>query len=199
LARGSLFPICSGVKPLDLDTLSRTELIALVEAQGAELLALKALVEQLRAEIARLKGTPPRPTLKPSGMEQATKAGPSGARRRGPTKSKLVIDEDRVLEAAAPAGARFKGYEDFVVQDLIVRPHVVRFRRERRVLADGRTMTAPLPAGIDGHFGLKRFVVALYHQGQTTVARLTTLLRDIGVHISKRQVLRLLHDPGGAR
>jgi hypothetical protein len=190
------------VKPLDLDTLSRTELIALVEAQGAELLALKALVEHLRVEIARLKGTPPRPTLKPSGMEQATeatKAGPRGARRRGPTKSKLVIDEDRVLEAPAPAGSRFKGYEEFVVQDLIVRPHVVRFRRERRVLADGRTVTAPLPAGVDGHFGpgLKSFVVALYHQGQTTVARLTTLLRDLGIHISKRQVLRLLHDPDG--
>jgi hypothetical protein len=40
-------------------------------------------------------------------------------------------------------------------------------------------------------------VVALYHQGQTTVARLTTLLRALGVHISKRQVLRLLHDPDG--
>jgi len=94
LAGGSLFPICSSVKPLDLDILSRTELTALVEAQGAELLVLKAEIEHLRAEIARLKGRPPRPTLKPSGMEQATegtKAGPSGGRRRGPTKSKLIF------------------------------------------------------------------------------------------------------------
>ena len=87
MARGSLFPICSGVKPLDLDTLSRTELIALVEAQGAELLALKASVEQLRAEIARLKGTPPRPTLKPSGMDKGTdpvRPAPAGQfQRRG--------------------------------------------------------------------------------------------------------------------
>ena len=67
-----MFPICSGVEPLDLDTLSRGELKALVEAQGAELLALKAVVAELRAEIARLKGTPPRPTLKPSGMDKAT-------------------------------------------------------------------------------------------------------------------------------
>jgi hypothetical protein len=198
-----LFPICSGVEPLDLDTLSRSELKALVEAQGAELLALKAVVAELRAEIARLKGTPPRPTLKPSGMDKATDGAltrPGGGRRRGPTKAKLVIDEERVLPAPAPAGSRFKGYEEFVVQDLVVRPHVVRFQRERHVLADGGTVIAPLPAGIDGHFGpgLKRFVVALYHQGQTTVARLTTVLRDIGVHISKRQVLRLLHDPGGA-
>jgi hypothetical protein len=35
-------------------------------------------------------------------------------------------------------------------------------------------VTAPLPAGIDGHFGpeLRRFVLAQYHQGQMTVPRL---------------------------
>ena len=34
-------------------------------------------------------------------------------------------------------------------------------------------LTAPLPAGIDGHFGpeLRRFVLAQYHQGQMTVPR----------------------------
>jgi hypothetical protein len=157
LARGGVFPICSGVEPLDLAPLSRSELTALGEAQGAEPLALKAVVAELRAEIARLKGTPRRPTLKPSGMDKATDGAPSrpGGGRRGPTKAKLVIDEERVLPAPAPAGSRFKGYEEFVVQDLVVCPHVVRFQRERRVLADGGSVTAPLPAGIDGHFGLR--------------------------------------------
>jgi hypothetical protein len=55
-------------------------------------------------------------------------------------------------------------------------------------------MTAPLPDGIDGHFGpqLRRFVLAQYHQGQMTVPRLVTLLRSFGILICKRQVLRLL-------
>ena len=55
-------------------------------------------------------------------------------------------------------------------------------------------MTAPLPAGIAGHFGpeLRRFVLAQYHQGQTTVSRLVTLLQALGIDISKRQVVRLL-------
>jgi hypothetical protein len=55
-------------------------------------------------------------------------------------------------------------------------------------------VTAPLPAGIDGHFGpeLRRFVLAQYHQGQTTVPRLVTLLRGFGIVISKRQVMRVL-------
>ena len=50
------------------------------------------------------------------------------------------------------------------------------------------------PAGVDGHFGpeLRRFVLAQYHQGQVTAARLVTLLRGFGVVISKRQVVRLL-------
>jgi len=58
-------------------------------------------------------------------------------------------------------------------------------------------VTAPLPAGIDGHFGpeLRRLVLAQYHQGQMTVPRLVTLLRSLGIFISKRQVVRLLN-PG---
>ena len=55
-------------------------------------------------------------------------------------------------------------------------------------------MTAPLPAGIDGHFGpeLRRFVLTQYHEGQTTIPRLVKLLRSLGICISKRQVVRLL-------
>ena len=37
-----------------------------------------------------------------------------------------------------------------------------------------------------------RFVLAQYHQGQVTVPRLVAQLREIGVAISKRQMMRLL-------
>jgi hypothetical protein len=89
-----------------------------------------------------------------------------------------------------------KGYETFVVQDLLIQPAAIRYRRERWVTPDGRTVVAPLPAGVDGHFGpeLRRFVLAQYHQGQVTVARLVTLLDAIGIEISKRQVVWLLID-----
>jgi hypothetical protein len=70
----------------------------------------------------------------------------------------------------------------------------VEFRCERWQTPDGEIITAPLPAGIDGHFGpeLRRFVLMLYHQGQTTVARILALLHSIGIAIDKRQVMRLL-------
>jgi hypothetical protein len=106
-----------------------------------------------------------------------------------------MIDEERPLKVAAPPrGSRFKSYTSFVVQDLVIRTHVVNFRRERWQAADGEMITAPLPAGISGHFGpeLRRFVLAQYHEAQTTVPRLVTLLRGLRIFISKRQVVRLL-------
>src|ERR1700726_1733663 len=186
--------------PDDLDRLSHAELKGLVVKQWEQMVELQRLVAALRDEIARLKGGPGRPNLKPSGMEQGTEPKPSGTsggrkRPRGSTRSKLVIDEERTVTVAAPPrGSRFKGYTSFVVQDLVIRPHVVNFRCERWQAPDGGMVTAPLPAGIDGHFGpeLRRFVLAQYHQGQTTVPRLVTLLRGFGIVISKRQVMRLL-------
>jgi Transposase IS66 family len=80
------------------------------------------------------------------------------------------------------------------MQDLAIRADVVNFRCERWETADGEIMTAPLPAGIDRHFGpqLRCFVLAQYHQAQTTVPRLVTLLRSLGLVVSKCQVVRLL-------
>jgi len=82
----------------------------------------------------------------------------------------------------------------------VLRPHVVRLRRERWLAPDGRTVTAPLPAGVVGHFGpeLRRFVPAQYHQGRVTVPRLVAQLRAIGILISERQVVRLLNGGQGA-
>jgi hypothetical protein len=81
----------------------------------------------------------------------------------------------------------------------VLRPHVVRLRRERWLTPDGRTVVAPMPAGIVGHFGpeLRRFVLVQYHQGQVTVPRLVAQLQAIGIFISKRQIVRLLNEGQG--
>jgi hypothetical protein len=185
--------------PPDLDTVSAADLKALVLALLGEVSALKQVVAEQRAEIARLKGLKGPPSIKPSGMEQASerKARSGGSKRRGRgAKRTRVVVEDRILTADAPAGSRFKGYEDYFIQDLVLQPVAIRFRRERWVTPDGRTVVAPLPEGIEGHFGpaLRRFALAQYHQGQVTVPRLVALLEAIGIAVSKRQVVRLLID-----
>ena len=188
------------VPPANLDDLSHTELKNLVVALFEQVAELRRTIAAQADEIARLKGGPRRPNIKPSGMEKATEPKPEkpageGGGKRDSTKSKLTIHEAKTVKAAPPAGSRFKGYTSFVVQDLVVRPHVTNFRCERWQTPDGKVVTASLPAGIDGHFGpqLRRFVLALYHQGQMTVSRLVTLLRSLGIFISKRQLVRLLN------
>src|ERR1700688_584808 len=102
--------------PDDLDRLSHAELKGLVVKQWEQMVELQRLVAALRDEIARLKGGPGRPNLKPSGMERGTEPKPSGTsggrkRPRGSTRSKLVIDEQRTVTVVAPPrGSRFKGY-----------------------------------------------------------------------------------------
>lgn len=185
--------------PIDVSSLSRDELKGLVSRLLVEVAALKETMAGLRDEIARLKGLKGRPPIKPSGMEGpsgATRAGRRKNKRRGKGSKRLIIDEDRIVAASAAPGSRLKGYEDYVVQDLVVRRHVIRWRRERRQMPDGTCVVAPLPAGIVGHFGaeLRRFVLAQYHRGQVTVPRLVAQLHDLGIAISKRQVVRLLTD-----
>ncbi|MDO9714489.1 IS66 family transposase, partial [Paracraurococcus lichenis] len=148
-------------------------------------------------EIARLKGLKGRPVIKPSGMDQATEPTPprgGKSRRRRGKVTLLVPVQERVLPATAPSGSQFRGYQDFLVQDLVLRTEAVRYRRERWLTPAGQLIVAPLPGGVDGHFGpeLRRYVLAQYHQGQTTVSRLVAQLRAVGIAISKRQVVRLL-------
>ncbi|MDX1426111.1 MAG: transposase, partial [Kiloniellales bacterium] len=67
-------------------------------------------------------------------------------------------------------------------------------RRQRWRTPAGETIVAPLPAGVRGHVGpeLRRYVLALYHQGRMTVAGLLAHLDGLGVSLSKRQLVRLL-------
>ena len=174
------------MSPDDLDRLSPAELKDLIVLQDGQIVQqqeqiveLQRLVADLRDEVARLKGGAGRPNIKPSGMEKATEPKPPGnadnkKRRRGSTRSRLTIDEERTVKVGTPPpGSRFKGYTSYVVQDLVIHTHVVNFSRERWQTPDGEVMTAPLPAGIDSHFGpeLRRFVLTQYPEGQTTIPR----------------------------
>jgi hypothetical protein len=185
--------------PANLSDLSRAELEALLVELFGTVAGLEKIVGEQREEIASLKGLKGRPTIKPSGMDKATDPSKSIRKEKRRFRGKVtprVSVEDRIVKAAVPDGSRFKGYEPFLVQDLVISATATCYQRERWVTPDGRTVLAPLPDGIDGHFGpeLRRFVLMQYHQGQSTLPRLATFLRSVGVAISKRQLQRLLTD-----
>jgi len=204
--------------PDSLERLSPSDLIGVVrdligevgrlraenEKLGAALAKLRIEHQAVKDELARLKGLPPRPPVKPSGMDKSTDAkepATSGGkkaerslRRRGRQLDRLKIGATVVVKANPPAGSRNKGFEDIVVQELSLFPQVTRYRRERWETADGKTIIADLDPAIVGGYGpnLHRFVLALHVSGQVTCDRIVALLNGMGVVISKRQVVRLL-------
>jgi Transposase IS66 family len=185
--------------PPTLSALSPAEHEALLVELFGENAALKQTIAELREEIARLKGLKGRPTIKPSGMDKGSAAPKPAKDIRRPGRGKVtprVSVEEKVIKTEIPLGSRFKGYEPFLVQDLVISVRATCYQRERWVTPDGRSIVAPLPDGVEGHFGpeLRRFVLMQYHQGQSTMPRLLDLLRSMGVAISKRQLVRLLNE-----
>jgi len=98
--------------PHNLDDLSLADIKVLALELLAQVAALKEVVAQQRAEIARLKGLKGPPAIKPSGMEKASETKPSSGgrkKRRGRGRQRVrVAIEERVVKAAVPAGSRFK-------------------------------------------------------------------------------------------
>src|SRR5918995_5956322 len=129
--------------PEDVDVAVRSpeEWARLVAELLGEVARLRDENAALRDEIARLKGLQGRPKIKPSGMERASAARGSRPKRKtkGSKTSRRVVEEEQILAIAAPPGSRFKGYEDFVVQDLRLEARVIRYRRQRWLTPDGRT------------------------------------------------------------
>src|SRR3954465_579303 len=190
------------VPPLpDLDTLSLDELKKLVVQLLVRVSVLEEENRQLRAENGRLKDLPKKPKLAPGGMDRASepdkRAKTKQARRqRRPRRSGQrppPVTTERTLVIEAPAGSRRRGFEPFTVQDLILAPQVIPFRRERWVTPDGQEITAPLPPEVTGHFGpgIVRYVLMQHVQGQVTVERLRAQLKGLGLEGPDR------HNPDG--
>jgi hypothetical protein len=134
---------------------------------------LEERIRQLEDEIARLKGLKARPQIAPSTLETPPRpprepaAKRPGSAKRSKT-AELTITAEKVIRLVdKPPGSIFKGYEDFVVENLVLRPRVVRYRRERWVTPDGQNLVAPLPAEVPpgSHFGpdLICFILHQYH------------------------------------
>jgi hypothetical protein len=173
-------------------------LLRVVEEQQAEIRAL-------RDEIAKLKGLPRRPTIRPSTLN-ASHPDPSHKKKRrgkraGSAKrqktGELTIHETIPLPLESlPEGTQQNGYEDFVVQDLQIESHNVCYRRLRYLLRDGTSRTAPLPAYVQGHFGagLRTYVLYQHHQNGVTQPLIHEELLDLGIDISTGQIDRLLSE-----
>ena len=182
-------------------------LLGLLEQYSTRIVLLEETVEGLKDEINILKGEKKRPNFKPSGMDDSTdkksssdskgKNNKRAGSNKKPKNSQLTIHQDVTIAPSIeiPPGSRFKGYRDFVVQDLIICSNNTRYRLERWVTPQGETVKAELPTELGGrHFGpeLTRFILYQYHHCQTTQPLLLEQLREYGIDISAGQIESIL-------
>jgi Transposase IS66 family len=159
-------------------------------------------IQQLEDEIARLKGLKTRPRIAPSALEAPTRpprdpnAKRPGSAKRSKTAELTITKETVIPLPQVPEGAIFKGYEDFVVQDLVLEPRVILYRRERWLTPDGRSLVAPLPPEVvpGSHYGpdLICFILHQYHHQHVTQPLLLEQLHQLGIDISAGELNRIL-------
>jgi hypothetical protein len=181
------------------------DLLRLIEELVEKVRQQEEVIERLKGELAVLKGGKKRPRFKPSGMEEqagkeeeegqpADKKRP-GSEKRAKTRTLEIHEEQKIAPEVIPLGSRFKGYQDYVVQDLLLRAHNTRYRLERWQTPEGEVLLGQLPASVQGqHFGphLRGYILYQYHHAQVTQPVLLEQLREWGVDISSGQIERIL-------
>jgi hypothetical protein len=172
-------------------------------------LALQSIADQrmeiqiLKDEIARLKGTSPRPKIPPGKLEGG---GGSGSGKNGegnpgrgkhPRKNKTGLhfhNTQRLKPNDIPAGAKYKGTRKYDVQDLICQAYNTRYLIERWELPDGTYVEGKLPTHVNGHYGagLRAQVLVMTHSNRVPEDLLLEWLHMAKIAISDGQLHAML-------
>ena len=212
-------------KPLQPEEVSETlqqirvDLEALPDPKTREsVLLLLNLVESLVAEVVRLReenerlkqhgqtpsgDNPPHPPPgKPprdfSSEKERRKLQSRKKQRRTPKKPNLPIHDERICPVdrqELPPDAKFHGYEEVVVQDIIIRSNNIRFYKEVFYSpAFHKTFRGQVPSGYEGDFGphLKAAIIAMKFEGGMSEPKIHRFLMSFGVQISKGSISHIL-------
>ncbi|NES25211.1 MAG: transposase [Symploca sp. SIO3E6] len=176
-------------------------------------------IQELTDEVARLKGEKGKPKLKPSRLEpkqkapqakedaqelcaqensdsQKKKKRPGSAKRK--KTAELPIHETQVIQPIEeiPPGSELRGYQDYTVQELIVRPHNILYRLACWKTPTGEYLRGKLPKTVlmMGHFGstLKSYLLYQYHHCHVTQPKLRQQMEEWGIELSSGQLNRIL-------
>jgi hypothetical protein len=180
-------------------------LLNLIEDLAADLRAAQEENQRLRDENNRLKGEQGKPDIKPNAA-QSTPPDHSSERERHQKTARLkrgkratitINREDvaRVDPTSLPADAEFKGYEDVVVQDIIICTDNVLFHKEVFYSPSAQqSYRARLPRGYQGEFGpgVKALALVLYFGCLMSEAKIRELFVNVGLQIAEGTISNLL-------
>ena len=185
-----------------LPEIPEAELTPLVQQLLGIILRQQEQIEELQEELRRVKGHQGKPSIRPSRMDREAQAGgeeeEGKERKRGPKRAKTaqlqtvdkVIAPQGLPADAREQGWRFKGYADYVVQELVIEARNVRYRLEEWQGPQGQWLRGKLPASVTGHYGpeLVSYVLHQYHHQLVTQPLLLEQLHEFGIEISAGQL-----------
>ncbi|MEA3361202.1 MAG: hypothetical protein U9R17_17595 [Thermodesulfobacteriota bacterium] len=188
--------------PKEENTLIISQLLEVTEQQSAIIKLQGEEIQQLKDEIARLKGQKPKPKIRPSKLEKDPKDQKKkdssgkrpGSKKRNKTADLIIHKEIPVPPALIPPGSIFKGSQPYTVQGIKIEPYNIRYLLERWQTPDENYIVGKLPPEVHGHFSpeLKRFILYQHHHCQVTQPLVIEQLLEWNVGISSGHLSRIL-------
>ena len=181
-------------------------LFNLIEDLSSENSTLREENQQLRNEIALLKGEQGKPQIQGKNQKAAGDIS-SEQERREPAKERrkkrskhehLEITRTEVIQVDTTQlaeDAQFKGYDTVIVQDLVVRAEAIAFKKAVSYSPSlKKTFTADLPAGYQGAFGphVKALILLLKTVGNMSEPKIAEVLSSFSLLISPASIDRIL-------
>lgn len=168
-----------------------------LQEQKEQIAVLKINVQELKDELARVKRLPRRPKFRPPGGKPRERSGlpyKFCGNMGGELSSTKLQQEIKIAATGVPEGSRFKGYQNYIVQEVEMVVKDITYRLEVWQTPDGRMIHASLPEHIKGtHFGpeLRGLIHNLYAACMTE-PEIFNFLTGFGVQISTGQIHNIL-------
>jgi len=182
-------------------------LLQLIEGLCEENEKLKEENQKLRDAINLLKGEQAKPDTKPSrkkpnediSSEEERKFQKTSKKKKSKAKKhKIKIDRIEVCKVdqnILPDDAEFKGYQNVVVQEIIIKTENVEYKKEIYYSSSqNKTYMGELPPEIKGEFGpgVKSLVCTLKHVANVSEPKIHEFLDNFGIFISPASISRII-------
>lgn len=171
-----------------LDIISQC--VQIIESQKIE-------IQLLKDEIARLKGTTPKPKIKASTLDKdllKKKPRTRNERKKRQKKKTTKYQEIKLKPDNIPTGSKFKGYKNYTIQNIEVQSSTILYRRECWITPDDKFIVAPLPDEVIGRYGveLKQYILHLNYDLNVPQNLILESLEELGIQISSGKLNNIL-------
>ncbi|MCD4809220.1 MAG: transposase, partial [Methanosarcinales archaeon] len=133
-----------------------------------------------------------------SSENERKKQEPPKQKRSKAKKHKIKIDRTEICtvdQTDLPDDAEFKGYQDIVVQGIIIKTDNVEYKKEVYYSAsENKTYIGKLPTWVEGEFSpeIKSLVYTMKYVSNMSEKKIHEFLKNFGIHISPATISRIL-------